>query len=169
MNPPNGNSPGHKPLVNVWRPEERMVWLAAKGCPPFYRLVTVAEMSILQASFTRGQILEDHFKRTAETLDKWGYWQDFPDILHAANAAAFDARRYYRSQERAEHAIAIALQVYELLAAGHPDFAGRSDALQVRDELASALAFIRLQRADPVPPPVEQQKPDQKPTPPAQQ
>lgn len=87
---PNGQGP-RLPIMN---PQERMVWLASHRAAPYYRLITVAEMAILEGQIRRAMVYESEFKEIVKILDAHGYWQDRPDVRTAVSDAVVDARRF---------------------------------------------------------------------------
>lgn len=162
MNPPNQphRGPNGSPKPVVWTPQERMIWLNSHNCPPHYRLCTTSEIGILEQQFKRAIVLDKEFAALVHVLNYWDYWTQFPDVRTAVTNAAFDARKLARAADKAEETIADALQVFALLAADHPNFAARADALAVRANLEDTLKFIRDQKAATPPAPVTQPQPE---------
>lgn len=165
MNPPNNHRGpnGAGPVPRPWTPQERMVWLNSHNAPAHFRLCTLAELAILQTQFDRAVVLDREFAAVVHVLNYWDHWQQFPDVRHAVNAAAFNARKLERAANKAEETIADALQVFDLVIPSHPEFASRADALLLRGKLEETLAFIRAQKAAVPPTPPAQQSQTQSP------
>lgn len=143
--PPNGAP--REPRLPVMNPQERMVWLASHRAPPYFRLVTTAEMSILEVQLRRAAVYESEFRSTIVELDRWGYWKEFPDVRTAASTAAFDARRHERATKAAIERLEKTIPFLDLLISEDDSPTRRIDLLNERAALSETLAFLKAQDA----------------------
>jgi hypothetical protein len=84
-------------------PEERALWLAAKGAPPNMMLVTREEHDrVMRALKAEHETRVGHEAGINMLILLVGdYWKAEPDLPNAVSAAMFDATRYKKAVEHA--------------------------------------------------------------------
>jgi hypothetical protein len=87
---------GTRKRLPAMSPDERRLWLAAKGAPADMFLITAAELGKLQGALaSEHQIRVGHERGIAALCRQLGpYWVEQPDLPNAVAAALFDADKF---------------------------------------------------------------------------
>lgn len=92
MNPEPKGIPPQRPMS----PQERTIWLACKGAPKDMIMVTEGEMKRITDALNAEHRTRVGHEAGLQTLMVIfdDYWKTEPDLLNAAAAAVFDARKF---------------------------------------------------------------------------
>ena len=95
------------PTTPPMSPEERSIWLAAKGAPPDMLLLTMQEYGNMSTAIQQqAKAIQDQQKGLAATVGLLGdYARKEPDVLNAVDCAVTDAERFKKGVDLAERTL----------------------------------------------------------------
>ena len=130
----------------TWSPQDRQLWLAAKGAPPDAVLMTHQEMAVLTQQLRNGlaqiALHDAHLSGVAEALGLYNASE--PDLPNGAGSAVHDAQRFKSAVDRAKPALERATDVLRRLASSRwIPFVYRVDLVCLHSELRAALDHLR--------------------------